>query len=85
MVVIARVIRAEDLPPVLTGKPNEVEILRRVDAEALAKRGYFPSSQSYVEGRWSGWVWVLAVVLILLFGSGSLFSSTSWPSSRPAR
>jgi hypothetical protein len=67
------VIRAEDLPPVLTrtytGKPNEVEILRSVDAEALEGRGYFPSSQSYIEGRWSGGAWVLAfLALIFLVG-----------------
>ena len=67
------VIRAEDLPPVLTrtyrGKPNDVEMLRAVDAEALARRGYFPSSQSFVEGQWSGAAWVLAVLAcIFLIG-----------------
>ena len=70
------VMPASSLPPVLTrtyrGKPHEVEDLRSVDAEALAKRGYFPSSLSYAPGEWSGGAWVLAVVLILLFGLGLL-------------
>lgn len=67
------VIPVEELPPVLTrtyrGKPGEVELLRTVDAEALAQRGYYPYSQSYVEGSWSGMAWVLAfLAMILLVG-----------------
>ena len=67
------VIPPESLPPVLTrtykGRPNEVEILRAVDAEALARRGYYPSSQTYLEGTWSGLAWVLAfLALIFLIG-----------------
>jgi len=67
------VIPASGLPPVLTrtyaGKPNEVEVLRAADAEALEGRGYFPSSQSYIEGRWSRGAWVMAfLALTFLLG-----------------
>jgi hypothetical protein len=61
---VGEVIPADELPPVLTrtyaGKPDQLEVLRSADAEALAQRGYFPTSQSYLEGRWSGTAWVLA-------------------------
>jgi len=65
--------RREDLPPVLTrtyhGKPNEVETQRAADAEVLARSWYFPTSQSYVEGRWSGGAWVLAfLAMVFLIG-----------------
>jgi hypothetical protein len=64
------VVQADRLPPVLTrtyhGKPDEVALLRQADADALASRGYYPTSQNYVEGRWSGGAWVLAVLACLL-------------------
>jgi hypothetical protein len=66
---VGEVILESRLPPVLTrtyhGKPGAVAMLQGADAEALAKRHYYPSSQSYVEGRWSGVAWVLALLACL--------------------
>jgi hypothetical protein len=68
------IIRPENLPPVLTrtyrGKPNEVEVLRAADAEALAGRRYFPSTQSYLEGQWGRGAWFGAVILLFVLGLG---------------
>jgi uncharacterized membrane protein len=69
------IIPAGNLPPVLTrtyfGKPSDVEILRAADAEALAKRGYFPSAQGYVEGQW-GCGDFLGALLLCIFLVGIL-------------
>ena len=64
------VIAVSELPPVLTrtykGKPNEVEMLRSVDAEALAKRGYFPTQMTSQPGsRQDGMALAGIVVLIV--------------------
>jgi len=65
-----------DDAPVVTrtyrGKPEEIEAIRRADADSLAARGYYPKSQNYVPGSWGAGAWVLGVVLILLFGLGLL-------------
>jgi hypothetical protein len=45
--------------------------LRAADAEALAKRGYFPSAQGYVEGQW-GCGDFLGALLLCIFLVGIL-------------
>ncbi len=70
---IGPVIPPDQLPPVLTrtyhGRPGDVELLREADADALAQRGYYPTSQNYVPGYWSLSAWVFAfIALIFLIG-----------------
>ena len=64
------VIPPQRLPPVLSrtyeGTANTIRQLREVDAEALAARGYYPTSEVWIAQR-RGWVtWLIAVLLILV-------------------
>jgi Ca2+/Na+ antiporter len=45
----------------------DVRTRRAADTAALARRGYFPTSETFIEGRWRGSDWLGAVVFLLLF------------------
>ncbi len=48
------------------GTANTIRQLREVDAEALAARGYYPTSEAWIAQR-RGWAtWLVAVLLIFV-------------------
>jgi hypothetical protein len=53
---------------------NQDEAMSRfkVDSAELAVEGYFPTSQSWSPGQWSGGAFAVAILLIFLFGLGLL-------------
>ena len=44
----------------------------QADAERLAAAGYTPVAQSWAQGSWGAGAFILAIILILLFGLGLL-------------
>jgi hypothetical protein len=60
--------------PVITrtyrGNSDEIEALRRADADELALQGYYPKAQALVPGSWDVGLWVVAVLLLAVFGLG---------------
>jgi hypothetical protein len=47
-------------------------LLFQQDAAQMAQSGYFPVSQSWAQGSWGGGAYLIAALLILLFGFGLL-------------
>jgi hypothetical protein len=44
----------------------------QADAIKMAEKGYFPTTQSWKQGEWGGGAYIVAVLLIFLFGLGLL-------------
>jgi hypothetical protein len=64
-----------DTPPSIliktyTGKQGEATALFQADSIEMAAKGYFPTWQSWAPGEWTREAYVIAVLLILLFGMG---------------
>jgi hypothetical protein len=60
-------------PPVIReykGKQREADSQFRADCIEMAARGYFPKWQSWAPGEWPREAYVVAVLLIFLFGLG---------------
>jgi predicted Zn-ribbon and HTH transcriptional regulator len=57
-----------------TYEGNQAEAMRRFqfDVSEMAAQGYFPTSQSWTPGQWSGGAFAVAILLIFLFGLGIL-------------
>jgi hypothetical protein len=54
------------------GKQGEVAALLQADSIEMAAEGYFPTWQNWAPGEWTREAYVVAVLLILLFGAGIL-------------
>jgi len=54
------------------GTQSESANLFEADAAVLAADGYFPVSQNWAPGQWSGTAFAIAFLLIFLFGLGLL-------------
>lgn len=54
------------------GKQAEVATLLQADSTEMAAEGYFPTWQNWTPGEWTTEAYVVAVLLILLFGFGVL-------------
>jgi hypothetical protein len=54
------------------GKQGEVATLLQADCIEMAAEGYFPTWQNWAPGEWTREAYVVAVLLILLFGVGIL-------------
>jgi hypothetical protein len=54
------------------GKQSEAASQFRADSIEMAAQGYFPKWQSWAPGEWPKEAYVVAVLLILLFGVGIL-------------
>jgi hypothetical protein len=57
-----------------TYKGSQPQAIRRFQADAIemASKGYFPTSQSWAPGQWGAGAYIVAVLLIFLFGLGIL-------------
>ena len=51
---------------------SQAEAMRQFQADAINMAGesYFPTSQSWAPGQWSGRAFAVAILLIILFGLG---------------
>lgn len=54
------------------GKQHEAIASFQADALAMANNGFFPTSQNWAAGEWSVGAYIVAVLLIFLFGLGLL-------------
>jgi hypothetical protein len=54
------------------GKEREAIALLQSDSIEMATQGYFPTWQNWTPGEWSREAYVVAVLLIFLFGMGIL-------------
>ncbi len=65
---------AQTAPIIKTYKGSQAvaTALFQVDAVKMAARGYFPTGQSWGAGQWGGGAFVVAILLIFLFGLGIL-------------
>jgi hypothetical protein len=54
------------------GRQGEVAALLQADYIEMAAEGYFPTWQNWLPGEWTREAYVVAVLLILLFGVGLL-------------
>ena len=56
-----------------TGKQGEAAARFQADSIEMAAEGYLPTWQSWAPGEWAREAYVVAVLLIFLFGIGILF------------
>ena len=65
---------AQTAPIIKTYKGSQAAAtaLFQADAVKMAARGYFPTGQSWGAGQWGGGAFVVAILLIFLFGLGIL-------------
>ncbi len=64
-----------DTPSLLkayNGRQGEVAALLQADCIEMAAEGYFPTWQNWAPGEWTREAYIVAVLLILLFGVGIL-------------
>ena len=55
------------LASAVAGAAGFLTLAISADAQALAQRGYLPTSESFVEGRWRGIDWLGAIIFAILF------------------
>ena len=53
-------------------KPSQATMLFQLDSIEMAAQRYFPTSQSWAPGQWAARAFLIAVLLIFLFGLGLL-------------
>jgi hypothetical protein len=67
----APVIQPSSFPPTLSrsyrGRGDEARRYRDLDAQMLAERGYFPTSENYVPGQWRPVDWLAAILFGLIW------------------